>query len=494
MRTIALQDGADFDGWRMAARQLLQDQVPPEQVTWLVSGEASLLPEASDNSSATSPAAQPAARIPAAFLGLMQALICHSDPQRYGLAYRLLWRLLHGERQLLQLLTDPDVLRARNAEKNVRRDSHKMKAFVRFREVQAEPGSKPMGAAMDQTIYAAWFEPSHYIVERIAPFFVRRFTGMRWSILTPYRSAHWDGRTLHFGPGATKADAPSEDVLEDYWRTYFANIFNPARLKEQAMLSEMPVKYWKNLPEAQLIPTLIREARPRTLAMVEAEATAPKKRFAAPALPLLQALPQGSLAELRAQAKGCRACPLWEPATQMVFGEGPADARLMLVGEQPDDHEDLAGRPFIGPAGKLLDRALAEAGLHRQALYLTHCVKHFKFSSKNIFRQAVSTTADEQRACQPWLRAEIQRVQPRLIVCLGAMAAHHLISPHFDASAQREPWHQWPDGTRLMTTRHPTELLLMKQPAIRDRAYLQFVNDLREVAMALARLSETLTP
>lgn len=459
----------------MAARQLLREGVPPSQVTWLVSGEASLLPDSNANPPKASRAS--AARIPAEFMDLLESLICHSDPQRYGLAYRLLWRLVQGERQLLQLITDPDMTRARAASKNVQRDSHKMKAFVRFREVTAEDGA---------LVYVAWFEPSHYIVERVAPFFVRRFTGMRWSILTPYRSAHWDGSALHYGPGASKADAPTEDVLEDYWRTYFANIFNPARLKEQAMLSEMPVKYWKNLPEARLIPQLIREARPRTLAMVEAEATVPKKRIAAPAAELVQALPQGSLAELRAEARGCRACPLWEPATQTVFGEGPADAHLMLVGEQPGDQEDLAGRPFVGPAGKLLDQALAEAGLQRPALYVTNAVKHFKFTARNIFRQHLGANKDEQRACRPWLLAEIARVQPRVIVCLGATAASNLIAADFQLLAQRGQWQQWPDGTRLMATLHPSYLLRLKDPAEQARTYALWVTDLTEAARAAA--------
>lgn len=484
MRTIALQDGADFEGWRRAARQLLREGVPPSEVTWLVSGEASLLPDRD----ATSPRAgsAPTPRIPAEFMALLESLICHSDPQRYGLAYRLLWRLVQGERQLLQLITDPDMSRARAAAKNVQRDSHKMKAFVRFREIKADDAAV-VGASADASVFVAWFEPSHYIVERVAPFFVRRFTGMRWSILTPYRSAHWDGTALHYGPGASKADAPGEDVLEDYWRTYFASIFNPARLKEQAMLSEMPVKYWKNLPEAQLIPQLIREARPRTLAMVEAEATVPKKRIAAPGAEPMQALPAGSLAELAAKARDCRACPLWEPATQTVFGEGPADAQLMLVGEQPGDHEDLAGRPFIGPAGQLLDRALQAARLDRRQLYVTNAVKHFKFTARNIFRQHLGANKDEQRACRPWLLAEIARVQPRVIVCLGATAASNLIAPDFPLLAQRGQWQQWPDGTRLIATLHPSYLLRLKDPAEKQRAQALLVADLAEAAAALSR-------
>jgi len=276
MKTVALKDGADFEGWRTAARTLLLAEVPPEQVTWLAGGEASLL---ADENQPLPLAARPAARIPAELLGLIESLLCHRDPQRYGLAYRLVWRTTHGERALLQLLTDPDVVRARNAEKSVRRDSHKMKAFVRFREVMAADGD---------AVFVAWFEPQHYIVERVAPFFTRRFTGMRWSILTPCRSAHWDGETLHYGAGATKADAPGADTIEDYWRTYFASIFNPARLKVQAMKSEMPVKYWKNLPEAQLIPELIREARPRMAAMIEAAPSEPNLKIPAPKRPSTQ--------------------------------------------------------------------------------------------------------------------------------------------------------------------------------------------------------------
>lgn len=268
MRTIHLQDGADFEGWREAARHLLRASVPPEQVSWCSEGESAGLFADAPLPSAVDPT--PVTRLPAEALALLQALICHRDPQRYGLAYRLLWRLSQGERTLLQLVTDPDVRRAREAEKNVRRDSHKMKAFVRFREVLAEDR---------QPIFVAWFEPEHYIVERVAPFFVRRFTGMRWSLLTPYRSAHWNGEELTFAAGACKSDAPTSDAVEDYWRTYFASIFNPARLKVQMMKSEMPMKYWKNLPEAALIPQLIREARPRAAAMIAAEPTVPRKRL-----------------------------------------------------------------------------------------------------------------------------------------------------------------------------------------------------------------------
>ena len=165
--------------------------------------------------------------------------------------YRLLWRLTHGEPQLLEISVDPDVAQAHDIEKSVRHDIHKMRAFVRFREVE-HAGEK---------WYVAWFEPQHHIVEQNAPFFVDRFASMRWSILTPDRCAHWDGKELSFTAGVPRSEAPDEDEIEDLWRTYYANIFNPARVKVHAMQAEMPKKYWRNLPEATLIPALLHERR-----------------------------------------------------------------------------------------------------------------------------------------------------------------------------------------------------------------------------------------
>src|SRR5690606_2779052 len=160
--------------------------------------------------------------------------------------------------------------RLREMEKSVRRDSHKMHAFVRFVKV---------GTGEDER-FVAWFEPDHYIVERNADFFIRRFAGLRWTILTPHASADWDGEKLSIGPGATKADAPTEDVSNDLWRTYFANILNPARLKVKAMQAEMPKKYWRNLPEASLIPELIKGADEAARTMIEKLPTSPAAHHA----------------------------------------------------------------------------------------------------------------------------------------------------------------------------------------------------------------------
>ncbi|UXI68569.1 UdgX family uracil-DNA binding protein [Tahibacter amnicola] len=186
-----------------------------------------------------------------------------------------------------------------------------------------------------------------------------------------------------------------------------------------------------------------------------------------------------TLAQLREAAARCRACPLWRPATQTVFGEGPARARIMLIGEQPGDQEDRSGRPFVGPAGQLLDRALAEAGVARQAVYLTNAVKHFKFERRGKRRLHARANAAEQAACRRWLDAELRRLRPRQIVCLGAMAAQAVFGRAFRLLRERGAWRELPDGAMAFATVHPAYLLRLRDPAEREAAYAAFVRDLR---------------
>lgn len=474
MISVRLQDGVDFAEWRGRARALLRAGIAPEHVTWIVGIEGSLF-GGGDETLPPSPAAAPQASVPREFMSLADRVIAHRDPQRHALLYRMLWRLTHGEPQLMKLITDDDVVKARAHAKNVGRDLHKMTAFVRFRELARGDELPP--------VFVSWFEPEHYIVERVAPFFVRRFAGMHWSILTPYRSAHWDGSELRFDRGATRDQAPSDDLLEELWRNYYASIFNPARLKVGAMKSEMPVKYWKNLPEARLIPQLIREAPARAQAMVAAAPTLPRKRMSDAAAAQIDAplLVEGGLAEVRAQAKDCRRCPLWEPATQTVFGVGPEDARIMLIGEQPGDKEDLSGKPFAGPAGQLLDQALLAAGLDRAQMYVTNTVKHFKFEARGKERLHKRAGAREQAACRPWLDAELARVQPQIIVCLGSMAASALFGSDFKLLQQRGQWRELGNGVRAIATVHPAYLLRLPEQAARDQGYRDFVRDLQRL-------------
>ena len=407
--------------------------------------------------------------MPAAFIGLANRVLAHRDPHRHALLYRLLWRLTHGEKALLANPLDEDVYRARVLEKTIGRDLHKMKAFVRFREV---PGSKDS--------FVAWFEPEHQILDLVAPFFVRRFAGMQWAILTPYRSAAWDGEALLMGDGALQSDAPGEDASESLWQTYYNNIFNPARLNPRMMRQEMPQKYWKNLPEAQQLPGLIRDAGARVRDMAERAAQAPAKpRMVERALPAAKpALNLVGLPALREAASQCRACPLWQPATQTVFGEGPSDARIMLVGEQPGDAEDLRGQPFVGPAGEVLDHALAALGIDRKALYVTNAVKHFKFTRSGKLRLHSKANAAEQQACRQWLDAEIASINPEIIVCLGTTAASALLGPGVELMKLRGRLHRLPDDRQLLVTVHPAWVLRQRGTDSVDAAYQGFVEDL----------------
>lgn len=456
----------DTATWRAAARAALRAEVPPERIDWSGGAQGSLL---GGTDLALLPAIRDTPRVPSEFLAVADAALCHRAPDRHGLLYRMLWRMAGDEPALLQRAADPDVHRARTLAQAVRRDSHKMKAFVRFRAV---PGA-------DEE-YVAWFEPEHWIVDRVAPFFARRFAGMRWAIVTPYRSALWDGQALAFAGGGTRADAPAEDAREDLWRTYYANIFNPARLNTTMMRSEMPQKYWKHLPEAALLPGLVREAGVRVREMAEREHQAPRRRI--PAAPAAEPVQADTLAALRVAARDCRRCPLWQPATQTVFGEGPDDARTMIVGEQPGDEEDLSGRPFVGPAGRLFARALEELGIDRSTLYLTNAVKHFRFEPRGKRRLHRRPDVAHINACNGWLRAEIAQVRPERIVCLGASAARAVFGPGVRLSEERGIWRTREDGVRAFATVHPSWVLRQGDADAQAVAYRGFVDDLRRLA------------
>ncbi|HYW31267.1 MAG TPA: TIGR03915 family putative DNA repair protein [Gemmatimonas sp.] len=263
--------GRSFDAWRGVARDLLARDVRPEHVSWRDANGAQTDLLATESNPARSgtrdrsniserlheagsdSAARPRT-VPASFVRLAHSVLCHASPERWDALYRILFRLTHGESALLEVATDPDVHRAMMMDRAIRRETHKMHAFVRFRSV---------GEA-----YAAWFEPVHHVVQRASPLFMRRFPSMQWSILTPLECAHWDGTALSFTEGVTRDHAPSEDELEDLWRSYYAHIFNPARVSVSAMQAEMPRKYWHNLPEARLISELTRDAPGRVARML----------------------------------------------------------------------------------------------------------------------------------------------------------------------------------------------------------------------------------
>lgn len=188
------------------------------------------------------------------------------------------------------------------------------------------------------------------------------------------------------------------------------------------------------------------------------------------------------LAELRDQVRGCHGCDLWRSATQAVFGEGPERARVMLIGEQPGDVEDKEGRPFVGPAGRLLDRALGAAGMDRRLVYLTNVVKHFKWEPRGKRRLHSKPNATEIRACLPWLERERELIQPGAIVCLGATAARALLGAAFRVSVRRGEWVSSGWSANLLATVHPSSILRVEDDDAREEAYQHFVADLKVVA------------
>jgi len=455
----------DYEMWQAAARDLLQHEQPPAAIEWVDQSTAQ-----PDLGGFTGAAPAPAERartivVPRAFVAKAALAACHRDPQRWALLYAVVWRLTHGERRLLADDSDSEVIRLNTMVSQVRRDEHKMHAFVRFRAVRESE---------TQTRFVAWHRPDHYIVRLAAPFFVERFRTMRWSILSPDRSAHWDGTALTFGPGVPASAAPADDRLEDLWRTYYAAMFNPARVNPRAMTRELPVRHWPTLPEARLIPSLLADAAARVGQMIEQPGTATSARPFVPA--------GGELPALQAAATQCRGCPLYAPATQVVFGEGPSTSRIMLVGEQPGDEEDQVGAPFVGPAGAVLDRALAAAGVERSAIYVTNAVKHFSFRREGKRRIHERPRATEMRACRPWLEAEIDRVKPLVIVCLGSTAAQTLLGPQ--VRIQRDRGRVWPSkwAPTVLVSYHPSAVLRAADRAHGDEIYGWLVEDLRQAA------------
>lgn len=463
-----------FEEWRSQARGLLRDEIRPAEVRFGDDPEQMTLFDGVSGSERAAVPGQPSAtvRVPSQFMDLARTVWCHRDPIRMELLYRVLWRLAHGEPQLLEVTTDDDVHRLLAMEKAVRRDAHKMKAFVRFRRI--------LDGAQER--FVAWHRPDHRIVRLVAPFFSRRFPQMHWTILTPVESVTWDGQSLTFGAGVPAREAPSGDELEDLWKTYYASTFNPARIKLRMMTQEMPARHWKTLPETDIIPDLLADAPRRVSEMIarsEGLAHSASDFFAGAT----------DWPGLRTAASHCEGCDLHRMAIQTVFGEGPVPAGLMLVGEQPGDSEDRIGRPFVGPAGEVLDRALLDAGIDREDIYLTNTVKHFKHVPRGPRRLHKKPDSREMAACRPWLEAELSLVQPEVLVCLGATAAQSLIGRHFRITSQRGEFVGTDACRQTVATYHPSAVLRAPDPERKELVYGLLVADLTQAKRRLRHVS-----
>ncbi len=462
--TLSAED--DFDGWRDAARGLAEAGVPASAIAWQVDGGAQDLFAGPGTSPPLPGASFP---VPRSFIDLAKAAICHVDPERFALLYALLLKL-RTNRHAMEDRADPLLDRIEKMAKEVRRDAHKMHAFVRFREVEEDGGTR----------FVAWFEPDNHIVRREAGFFMRRFANMSWTIMTPELTISWDGNNLIEGPGASRRDAPNGDPVEETWKTYYASIFNPARVKVKAMTKEMPKKYWKNMPETALIGELLAGAQKREAAMIETSRSQPA---------VARSNIATSWAELRAEAAACTRCDLYRCATQTVFGEGPLDARIIFVGEQPGDQEDLAGRPFVGPAGQVFDAALAEAGIDRAATYVTNAVKHFKFLAHGKKRIHARPDVSEIDACRWWHEQERKLIQPAVTFALGATAARSLTGKTVTISKVRDAPLMLADGSECWVTVHPSFLLRIPDPDARRAEREHFVRDLQRIRERVEQLA-----
>lgn len=467
-----------FEAWRDAARELLAAQVSPDHVQWHDHATQKTL---FNDAVSLSPKPSIKMTVPLEFLDLARKVVAHRSNERFSWAYKVLWRL-QEDPQLLSNPADPDVHQLQMMAKSVSRDCHKMKAFVRFRELQNSSARRSFGA---------WFEPDHNIVELTGPFFANRFADMDWVISTPLAIAVFVDGALSYLPADGVRYAVTDDT-EDLWRTYYSNIFNPARLKVKAMQSEMPRKYWKNLPEAALIPDLIAGAAKRVQNMRAQMPSMPPahlERFKAQTVERWSASDENfdSIEQLRAAAAGCTRCALHCHATQTVFGEGHTKAGIMFVGEQPGDQEDIAGKAFIGPAGQIFDDALTAAGINRSDVYTTNAVKHFKFSPKGKRRIHERPNRYEIQHCKWWLDKELNVIKPRLVVAMGATAFFALTGQSGSIKDIRGRLHQSLQGPIVLATYHPSAIL--RNPVESGAIRRDFFSDIDSIKTRFSNVS-----
>lgn len=463
--SVIMPEQGLFNAWRKAARLAISHRIEPEKIEWMGSSGLFVTTPLPDTPGSYK------THVPQSFIKLAGSVIWHSAPERFALLYQALWRL---DRRDSDPLSSADILGRRLSlmAKSVGRDIHKMHAFVRFRELPSEKRRR----------FAAWFEPAHNTLEPGSSFFVKRFADMDWVIATPHLTARFEAGELSFHSGIIRPNLP-EDASEKLWATYFANIFNPARIKLNAMHSEMPKKYWKNLPETRLIPDMLKDAEARVKRMHKAAASTPHRGAQSISTRYRSSMPHapeqpGTLEESRQAALQCRLCMLCEAATQTVWGEGSSTAKLMFVGEQPGDHEDLKGRPFIGPAGQILHAAIKEAGIDPAAVWLTNAVKHFKFVPTGKQRLHQNPNRQEILHCRRWLGLELAFIKPDLVVALGASAAFALTGNSAPLRPRRGTLETGLHGGPVMISWHPSAILREKDVSIQQHMQSELHKDI----------------
>jgi DNA polymerase len=478
-----------FAEWREAARELLVHAIPPEHITWGAPHADDLL-AGGDLFTGAPPAAtpphnphtpltnadepQPAPQvqqpsqpphIPRSLMDMLQAAACCRVPDRWAFLYRVIWRWQQGD-HAVQSPADEDGARLHAMVKAVHREEHDMHAYIRFRERPVEAGPPR---------FVAWYEPRHDVLPQVAEHFISRMGKVSWMIATPEASVLWDGHTLHnTGPLVNKAE-DLEDTGEALWLTYYRSIFNPARLNTGVMHQHIASDRWKNLPEGKIVPQMVSEAGLGARKVGQLQAVGQRRGTTIPIAP------EDAQPERQQPSKldECRRCELYQFATQAVPGEGPKHARIMLVGEQPGDQEDLAGEPFVGPAGKLLDRVCEAAGVDRKTVYVTNAVKHFKWEPRGKRRLHKTPVQREIEACHYWLDKELASVKPTVIVALGATALKSVLGTAavtLKDSLGKPLRH---DGRWVVTTYHPSYVLRVPGEDARHAAFAVMVQGLK---------------
>ena len=470
-----------FDEWRDAARELIARRAPPEYIEWATSetdgdlfSSAAPAPSAAEANAAEGLAGRDAAvlRLPRELMEMLASAACFSAADHWAFLYKVIWRWQQGERDVMSA-ADADGARLYAMVKAVRREEHDMHAYVRFRERKEEDGAPR---------FVAWFEPTHEVLPQVARHFARRMGNATWMIATPSATVLWDGEHLHDAPARMRSAADIEDAGEALWLTYYRSIFNPARLNADLLRGHIPSRFWKNLPEGAIVPAMISSAANGERRTGQTGTVGQRSGATTIAVTAERAQPQR---EQPATLDQCRRCELWRDATQAVAGVGPKDARIMLVGEQPGDQEDLQGLPFVGPAGAVLDRALVEAGVDRKQVYLTNAVKHFKWELRGKRRLHKTPAQREVAACHPWLEEELVRVRPDVVVALGATALKSILK---DGSATMSAVMDAPfehEGRWVVAVYHPSFVLRARDEDSRQQAYEVIVAGLRQ-ALTLA--------
>ena len=495
----ALQPIDSFDAWRAAARDLLARGIPPHEVQWpSLTQEHDLFAGAEPAAAVAAPepvtaqAAPPAMRLPRKLMDMLTSAACHRAPDRWAFLYRVVWRWMHGQHEVISA-ADEDGSRLHGMVKAVRHEEHDMHAYLRFRERpmpdgaprdRAPPDGSPNQASPEEAPrFVAWFEPAHDVLPRVAQHFADRMGGVSWLICTPDASVLWDGATLHFAGPLMRGAADIDDAGEALWLTYYRSIFNPARLNTSVMHSHIPARFWKNLPEGSQVPDMVASAA-NGARRVGQTGSVGERDGSVIAMTPERAQPQRSAPSSLDQ---CRRCDLWKNATQAVTGSGPVQARIMLIGEQPGDQEDLAGLPFVGPAGQVLDRALTEAGFDRKTVYLTNAVKHFKWEPRGKRRLHKTPAQREVEACHFWLEEELARVQPEVLVALGGTALKSITGdPHIGLTENLGlPFRH--KGRWVVAIYHPSYVLRVPDERLKREAMALMVAGLKEAQRLIER-------